>query len=150
VGLQYDFEEVLVGRKCIVMVDLKPVTAANIGLEDLAGVRRGLALDEWLGLLMNTCGLNPNAYSWRQKLLYLCRLLSLIEENVYLIELGPRATGKTYIYRNMTRYARIFSGGRDIPRRPILQRHDKGAGGAGRQGLRGIRRGLEDRVPGPL
>jgi ATP-dependent Lon protease len=111
VGLQYDFEEVLVGRKCIVMVDFKPVTAADVGLEDLAEVRRGLALDEWIELLINTCGLNPNAYSWRQRLLYLCRLLPLIEENVYLIELGPRATGKTYIYRNMTRYARIFSGG---------------------------------------
>jgi ATP-dependent Lon protease len=111
VGLQYDFEEVLVGRKCIVMVDFKPVTAADVGLEDLAEVRRGLALEEWIELLINTCGLNPRAYSPRQRLLYLCRLLPLIEENVYLIELGPRATGKTYIYRNMTRYARIFSGG---------------------------------------
>ena len=111
VGLQYDFEEVLVGKKCIVMVDFKPVTTANVDLEDVGKVRRALTLNEWLDLLIDTCGLNPQAYSWRQKLLYLCRLLPLIEENVYLIELGPRATGKTYIYRNMSRYVRIFSGG---------------------------------------
>ena len=110
-GLQYDFEEVLVGKKCIVMVDFKPVTTANVDLEEIQGLRRDLTLDEWIDLLINTCGLNPRAYNPRQRLLYLCRLLPLIEENVYLIELGPRATGKTYIYRNMTRYARIFSGG---------------------------------------
>ena len=110
-GLQYDFEGVLVGKRCIVMVDFKPVTTANVDLGEFTGLRRELALDEWIELLVNTCGLNPRAYSPRQRLLYLCRLLPLIEENVYLIELGPRATGKTYIYRNMTRYARIFSGG---------------------------------------
>jgi len=110
-GLQYDFEEALVGRKCVVMVDFKPVTAADADLDEIRALRRSLTLDEWIDLLINTCGLNPRAYNPRQRLLYLCRLLPLIEENVYLIELGPRATGKTYIYRNMTRYARIFSGG---------------------------------------
>ena len=110
-GLQYDFEESLLGKKCIVMVDFKPVTSSNVDLRDLVKIRESLTLEEWVDLLIDTCGLNPNAYSWRQKLLYLCRLLPLIEENIYLIELGPRATGKTYIYRNMSRYARIFSGG---------------------------------------
>jgi len=110
-GLQYDSEEALLGKKCIVMVDFKPVTSSNVDLEDLAKIRKGLTLGEWVDLLIDTCGLNPEAYSWRQKLLCLCRLLPLIEENVYLIELGPRATGKTYVYRNMSRYARIFSGG---------------------------------------
>jgi len=110
-GLQYDFEEILVGKKSIVMVDFKPVTTSNVDLKDLEKVRKDLTLEEWINLLIDTCGLNPDAYSWRQKLLYLCRLLPLIEENIYLIELGPRATGKTYIYRNMSRYVRIFSGG---------------------------------------
>ena len=110
-GLQYDSEETLLGKRCMVMVDFKPVTTANVDLGDLSEIRRDLTLEEWVDLLVDTCGLNPQAYSWRQKLLYLCRLLPLIEENVYLIELGPRATGKTYIYRNMSRYARIFSGG---------------------------------------
>jgi len=110
-GLQYDFEEVLVGKKCIVMVDFKPVTTSNVDLEDLEKVRKDLTLEEWINLLIDTCGLNPQAYSFRQKLLYLCRILPLIEENLYLIELGPRATGKTYLYRNMSRYVRIFSGG---------------------------------------
>jgi len=111
VALQYDFEEVLVGKKCVVMVDFKPVSTANVDLDEFTSFRRQFTLDEWINLLMDTCGLNPYAYSPRQKLLYLCRLLPLIEENLYLLELGPRATGKTYIYRNMSRYTRIFSGG---------------------------------------
>jgi ATP-dependent Lon protease len=110
-GLQYDLEEAFIGKKCIVMVDFKPVTTANVDLQELVKLRGELALDEWIELLINTCGLSPQAYNPRQRLLYLCRLLPLVEENMYLIELGPRATGKTYIYRNMSRYARIFSGG---------------------------------------
>jgi len=111
VALQYDFEEALVGKKCVIMVDFKPMSTTNIDLDDFTSLRGHFTLDEWINLLIDTCGLNPHAYSPRQKLLYLCRLLPLIEENLYLLELGPRATGKTYIYRNMSRYTRIFSGG---------------------------------------
>ena len=111
VALQYDFEELLVGKKCIVMVDFNPISTANIDLDEFTNLRKEFTLDEWITLLIDTCGLNPQAYNPRQKLLYLSRLLPLIEENVYVLELGPRATGKTYLYRNMSRYTRIFSGG---------------------------------------
>ena len=111
IALAYDGEGLLTGKKCIVMVGFKPIETANADLNILMNARRELALDEWINLLLNTCGVNPEVYDSRQKLLYLTRLLPLIEENVYLLEFGGRATGKTYIYRNISRYTRIFSGG---------------------------------------
>jgi len=111
VALQYDLEGALMGKKCVVMVDFKPISTANIDLNEFTSLRKEFTLDEWITLLIDTCGLNPQAYSPRQRLLYLSRLLPLVEENVYVLELGPRATGKTYLYRNMSRYTRIFSGG---------------------------------------
>lgn len=111
VGLQYDVDGSLTGRRAIVAVGFKPMATANPDLDELAELRGGLTLDEWVSFLMDTCGLNPEAYTPRQRILYLARLLPLIEENLYLLELGPRATGKTFIYRNLSRYTRIFSGG---------------------------------------
>ncbi|MEM4053604.1 MAG: BREX system Lon protease-like protein BrxL [Ignisphaera sp.] len=111
VALQYDYDGLLTGRRSIVMVGFKPLETAKVDLELFQKSRKEFSLEEWIELLMNTCGVNPRAYNQRQKLLYLSRLLPLIEENLHLLEFGARATGKTYIYRNLSRYARIFSGG---------------------------------------
>jgi ATP-dependent Lon protease len=62
-------------------------------------------------LLIKSIGLNTSIYSERQKLLLLVRLVPLIEGNVNLVELGPRATGKTYLYRNISYYTRIYAEG---------------------------------------
>jgi len=64
---------------------------------------------------MNTIGLNHERYTPRQKLVFLSRLVPLIEGNVTLMEFGPRATGKTYLYRNMSYYAHVISGGKATP-----------------------------------
>ena len=73
--------------------------------------REEFTLEGWVDLLMNTIGLNPLRYGFRQKLIMLSRLVPLIETNVNMIEFGPRATGKTFLYRNTTYHTRIFSGG---------------------------------------
>ena len=52
-------------------------------------------------MLINSCGLNPDPLSRRQKLLYLSRCVPLAESNVNFIELAPRETGKTYLFRNI-------------------------------------------------
>lgn len=81
----------------------------------LKEARRAFTFDEWLDVLINTTGLNHQRYSKDQKLVLLSRLIPLIENNTNIIELGPRATGKTYLYRNITYHTRIFSGGNISP-----------------------------------
>lgn len=88
-----------------------PITDPNI----LKDARTAFTFDEWLDTLINTIGLNHERYSKRQKLILISRLIPLVENNTNTIELGPRATGKTYIYRNTTYYTRIFSGGNISP-----------------------------------
>lgn len=88
-----------------------PITDPSIIKE----ARRSFTLDEWLDVLINTIGLNHERYSKRQKIILLSRLIPLVENNTNIIELGPRATGKTYLYRNITYYTRIFSGGNISP-----------------------------------
>ena len=111
VKLAYDAEGALTGRPAVLMVGFSPLETTEVNLDELTSLRRRMGLEEWINLLMNTCGMNPDYFSPRQRIIYLARLLPLIEENLHILELGPRATGKTYIYRNLSRYTRIFSGG---------------------------------------
>jgi len=95
----------------IMMVDFEPFQVYNLDLKAFIEARNRFAKDEWVDLLIRSIGLNPAVYSWRQKLLMLTRLVPLCEGNVNIMELGPRATGKTYLYRNVSYYTRIYAGG---------------------------------------
>ena len=64
---------------------------------------------------MQSLGVNAEAYDARERLLYLARLVPLVEENVNVIELGPRATGKSFLFKNISYYVRLFSGGQISP-----------------------------------
>jgi ATP-dependent Lon protease len=95
----------------VVLSDFEPFQVYNLNLRSFLDGRRQFMLEEWVNLLVRSMGLNPAAYSWRQKLLLLARLVPLCEGNVNILELGPRATGKTYLYRNVSYYTRIYAGG---------------------------------------
>ena len=101
----------------IILIDIEPFQVYNIDIKDFTEARRHFSLTEWINLLINTMGLNPSAYNYRQKMLLLTRLVPLVEGNVNLMEFGPRATGKTYLYRNLSYYTRIYSGGAISPAR---------------------------------
>jgi ATP-dependent Lon protease len=101
----------------ILLIDIEPFQVYNIDAKGFAENRGKFTLNEWVDLLITTIGLNPNAYSQRQKLLQLARMIPLVEGNVNIMELGPRATGKTYLYRNASHYTRIYSGGSISPAR---------------------------------
>jgi ATP-dependent Lon protease len=92
-----------------------PFQATKIDTKIFKEAREKFTLEEWIDLLMNTIGINPLRYRMRQKLVMLSRLIPLIETNVNMMEFGPRATGKTFLYRNTTYYTRIFSGGNISP-----------------------------------
>ena len=95
----------------LILEEFEPFQVYNIDVNTFVEGRYEFSTREWIDLLVKSIGLNPSVYSFRQKLLLLFRLVPLVEGNVNLLELGPRATGKTYLYRNMSYYTRIYAGG---------------------------------------
>ncbi|HPQ72298.1 MAG TPA: BREX system Lon protease-like protein BrxL, partial [bacterium] len=92
-----------------------PFQVSVINLDEFIERRREFSTDEWIDVLVNSCGLDPEGMTRRQKLLYLCRCIPLVETNVNMVELAPRETGKTYLYRNISYYAHVLSGGKATP-----------------------------------
>ena len=92
-----------------------PFQVSIINLDEYINKRREFTTDEWADILINSCGLDLNKMTQQQKLIYLCRCIPLVETNVNLVELGPRETGKTYLYRNISYYAHVLSSGKATP-----------------------------------
>ena len=99
----------------LVVTDFKPFQIASIDLKQFTEGRKEFTTEEWIDVLISTIGYNPTLFTKRKKLVILSRLLPLVEENLHIMELGPRNTGKTYVFSNMSFYTRIFSGGRVSP-----------------------------------
>ncbi|WP_338602791.1 BREX system Lon protease-like protein BrxL [Sulfolobus tengchongensis] len=100
----------------IVVTEFKPFQAPTSDPKILAEGRENFSLIEWLDVLINTIGYNHEVYSNpKRKLTLISRLLPLIEDGLHIVEFGPKATGKTYIYRNVSRYTRIIVGGTITP-----------------------------------
>lgn len=92
--------------------DLKPIQLARFDFEEYAELRRAFDRDEWIDLLVRSMGLEPGLMDRRLKLLLLTRLIPLIEKNYNFIELGPRSTGKSYAFSEMSPYCILISGGK--------------------------------------
>lgn len=92
-----------------------PFQVSFIDLDNYISKRKEFTTDEWLDIIINSCGLNPDKMTRRQKLLYICRCIPLVETNTNMLELAPRETGKTYLYRNISYYAHVLSGGKATP-----------------------------------
>lgn len=99
----------------VVLTKFTPFQASKINFNEFAEKREEFSTEEWIDVLINTLGLSPDAYDRETKFVLLSRLVPLVEPNVNMIELGPRATGKTYLYRNISYYTRIFAGGKVSP-----------------------------------
>jgi len=99
----------------IIITEFEPLQYSNVNLEEFKRKRSRFTLEEWIDVLMHTMGMNPDVYDGRQKLLYISRLIPLVEQNVNVIELGPRATGKSYLFKNISYYVRLYSGGQVSP-----------------------------------
>jgi ATP-dependent Lon protease len=99
----------------ICMIDFRPMQNATLDLDLYCEQRENFNLQEWRDLLVSSMGYNPEAYSIRQQMLLLTRLLPLVQERVNLIELAPKGTGKSFVFLNLSRYARLVSGGKITP-----------------------------------
>ncbi len=94
------------------LTQLKPIQIASFDLAEYRTGRGHLTTDEWIDLLIRTVGLEPTHFERRLKLLFLVRLIPLVERNFNLVELGPRGTGKSFVYREVSPYAILISGGK--------------------------------------
>jgi ATP-dependent Lon protease len=92
---------------------LKPIQQATTDISDYLEARRRFTRDEWLDVLLRSIGMEPTHpdITRRQKMLLISRLIPMVEANFNLIELGPRGTGKSYVYREISPYAILISGG---------------------------------------
>jgi ATP-dependent Lon protease len=99
----------------LVVTEFQPFQYGRVDIKDFQTKRKEFSRNEWMDLLVNTVGLNPEFYSHRQKLLILVRLVAMAERMVHLLELGPRETGKSYGYKNLSYYSYMLSGGRATP-----------------------------------
>ncbi|MEN3005939.1 protease Lon-related BREX system protein BrxL [Dehalobacterium formicoaceticum] len=89
-----------------------PMQISTDEIEEYISCRREFTRDEWLDLLINSIGLNPEKFDFRQKLLMLLRLIPHCETNYNLIELGPRETGKSYTYNELSPFSLLVAGGK--------------------------------------
>ena len=91
--------------------NLKPIQLSNFDFDMFLAGRKQFTSDEWIDVLMQSIGFNPEMFSKRLKLLHLLRLVPFVERNYNLIELGPKGTGKSHIYSEMSPYGMLLSGG---------------------------------------
>jgi ATP-dependent Lon protease len=94
------------------IVDLKPIQLARFDLEEYLDGRGGMTRDEWIDLLLRSLGLEPLRMERRLKILLITRLIPFVEKNYNFIELGPRGTGKSYAFSEMSPYCMLLSGGK--------------------------------------
>lgn len=94
-----------------VIETVKPIQISGVSLDEYKKGRAAFATEEWIDLLMQSIGLNPEEFSLRSKLLQLTRLVPFAENNYNLIELGPKGTGKSHIFSELSPHGILISGG---------------------------------------
>jgi ATP-dependent Lon protease len=108
--LQYFFEEGQKGSPFIVS-DLKPIQMPNMEMEDLFEARRAFTEEQWIDTLLRSAGYEPTQFEERVKWHLLARMIPLVENNYNVCELGPRGTGKSHIYKEISPNSILISGG---------------------------------------
>lgn len=92
---------------------LRPIQVSNLSIDGFREARARFTREEWMILLLRSLGLAADHpyFDQRRRLLYLARLLPLVEKNYNLIELGPRGTGKSFVFQQVSPYCHLVSGG---------------------------------------
>ena len=90
---------------------LKPIQISNIDLQEYIDQRKNFTTEEWIDFLIHTVGLNPEAMNRREKFITQARLLPHVENNFNFMELGPKGTGKSHVFQELSPYGVLVSGG---------------------------------------
>lgn len=94
-----------------ILSSLKPIQMSNFDYPAYLDARTKFTTDEWIDLLMQSIGFDPEQFGRRAKLLQLVRLIPFVERNYNLVELGPKGTGKSHIYSEFSPHGMLVSGG---------------------------------------
>ncbi|MDR2571132.1 MAG: protease Lon-related BREX system protein BrxL [Oscillospiraceae bacterium] len=111
VQLQYEFIEEDKKRNPIRVLKLTPIQMPHVDMAEIKNARKAFTKDEWLTILLRSTGMEPDKFTEREKWLLLARMIPLVENNYNLCELGPRSTGKSHIYKEISPNSILVSGG---------------------------------------
>ncbi|MCD8230985.1 MAG: protease Lon-related BREX system protein BrxL [Clostridiales bacterium] len=112
VQLDYEFiEEDRKNGSPIRIRKLTPIQMPHIDIQELKQGRKAFTKEEWMDVLLRSIGMEPDELTYREKWLLLARMLPLVENNFNLCELGPRSTGKSHIYKEISPNSILVSGG---------------------------------------
>lgn len=128
VNLEYDFDEADFKSQTIKIRNLQPIQLPNIDLDDILSNRKNFTKEEWIDILLRSCGMEPTQFDKRVKWLLIARLIPLVENNFNLCELGPRGTGKSHIYKEISPNSILVSGGQTTVANLFYNMRDKQIG----------------------
>ena len=112
--VQLDYECVEEGKKNgypIQIRKLTPIQMPHIDIDDLKAGRKAFTKEEWMDVLLRSIGMEPDALTMREKWLLILRMVPLVENNFNLCELGPRSTGKSHLFKEISPNSILVSGG---------------------------------------
>jgi len=108
--IEYEFNEDKKSSPWILST-IKPIQLSHFDYDHYVDARKKFSLDEWIDLLIQSIGFNPEMLGRRNKLIQIVRLIPFCERNYNLIELGPKGTGKSHIYSEFSPHGILISGG---------------------------------------
>lgn len=95
----------------ISIIKLTPIQMPSIDINDLKEGRKAFTKDEWIDVMLRSIGMEPDELTYREKWLLITRMIPLVENNFNLCELGPRSTGKSHLYKEISPSSILVSGG---------------------------------------
>lgn len=111
ISLEYDFNEEDKRSSPIKIRNLKPIQLPHVDINEYKENRALFTKDEWVDLLLRSIGMEPDELNEREKWLLLLRMIPLVENNFNICELGPRSTGKSHLYKEISPNSILVSGG---------------------------------------
>ncbi|WP_102343495.1 protease Lon-related BREX system protein BrxL [Galactobacillus timonensis] len=111
VQLDYDFNEEDKKGSPISIRKLTPIQMPHVDMDEYRAGRKAFTKEEWMDVLLRSTGMEPDALTYRQKWLLITRMLPFVVNNFNLCELGPRSTGKSHIYKEISPNSILVSGG---------------------------------------
>ena len=111
VQLEYEYIEEDKKINPIRVHKLTPIQMPHIDMDEIKSGRKAFTKDEWITIMLRSTGMEPDKFTYREKWLLLARMIPLIENNFNLCELGPRSTGKSHLYKEISPNSILVSGG---------------------------------------
>lgn len=111
IQLEYEYVEEDKRRSPVLIHKLTPIQMPHVDINELKQGRKAFSQEEWIKVLLRSIGMEPDKFNDRERWLLLARMIPLLENNFNLCELGPRSTGKSHIYKEISPNSILVSGG---------------------------------------